>query len=310
MVTRRARWVGGLMVLSLGACRSSKGPPGADGAPTAPSTPAGAAAASTPAPSPELAAMASATSATSEPVPPEQPPALMGEALQPLEVPGFGAAVVSVPLGARAPRPVVIALHGNYDRPEWQCQVWRDVSAGFPWVLCPRGVPRGDAPKSADRWTYTTATKVTQELQAALAALTERFPDYVDAQSPVFTGFSLGAILGVQLLSTVDALPRVRSAVLTEGGYAGWNKTRAESFVAGGGSRLLFACGQSACRHASKQTAKLLQKHGVQVEIASGGDIGHTYDGTVAEAIRERWAWATEGDARFPSTPSASEAAP
>ena len=227
---------------------------------------------------------------------------MLSGALLPLPVPGFGEAVVSVPLGARTPRPVVIALHGNYDRPEWQCEVWRSITAGFPWVLCPRGVPRGDAPKSADRWTYTTAAKLTEEVRAAMAELSTRFPAHVDGEAPVFTGFSLGAILGVHLLSAPEGLPRVRGAVLIEGGYAGWHQARAKAFVSRGGTRVLFACGQSACRHASKQTSHVLQKQGLLVEIASGGDIGHTYDGAVAEAIRERWAWVTEGDTRFART--------
>src|SRR5688572_15144954 len=296
MATCRARLHWGLMIVLLSGCRSSNGPPGADGAPTAPSTPVVSPASSVPEATPEPVAVASVA-----PPPPELPPMLTGESLQELPVPGFGAAVVSVPLGARTPRPVVIALHGNYDRPEWQCEVWRGITGGLPWVLCPRGVPRGDAPKSADRWTYTTAAKVTEEVRLGLNALTERFPAHVDAQAPVFTGFSLGAILGVHLLSAPDGLSRVQSAVLTEGGYAGWHKARAEAFATRGGTRVLFACGQSACRQASKQTAKVLQKQGVQVEIASGGDIGHTYDGAVAEAIRERWAWLTEADARFAS---------
>src|SRR5688572_30141671 len=159
MPTRHARLGWGLMLL-LSGCRSSNGPPGADGAPTAPSPPIGAASISPP------ASPGSAASASVEPPPPELPPALSGEPLQELLVPGFGAAVVSVPVGTRTPRPVVLALHGNYDRPEWQCEVWRDITGGFPWVLCPRGVPRGDAPKSADRWTYTTAAKVTEEVRA------------------------------------------------------------------------------------------------------------------------------------------------
>ncbi|HEU5074316.1 MAG TPA: hypothetical protein VFU02_09085, partial [Polyangiaceae bacterium] len=194
---------------------------------------------------------------------------------------------------------MVIALHGNYDRPEWQCEVWRGITGGFPWVLCPRGVPRGDAPKSADRWTYTTAAKALEELRAALDSLTESFPAHVDAQAPVFTGFSLGAILGVHLLAGPEGLPRVQGAVLVEGGYAGWHKARAEALMARGGARVLFACGQSACRHASKQAAQVLQKQGVQAEVVSGGEIGHTYDGAVAEAIRERWGWLTEADPRF-----------
>lgn len=292
------------MALLLSGCRSSNGPPGADGAPTAPAAPGVTSASSSPPPvTPEPAAAAPV-----EPPAPELPPMLTGQALQELPVPGFGDAVVSVPLGTRAPRPVVIALHGNYDRPEWQCEVWRDITGGFPWVLCPRGVPRADAPKSADRWTYTTAAKVAEELRVALGALAERFPAHVDVQAPVFTGFSLGAILGVHLLSTPEGLPRVQSAVLTEGGYGGWDKARAQAFVARGGARVLFACGQSACRHASKQTAKLLEKQGVRVEVASGGDIGHTYDGAVARAIKERWAWVNEADARFAPSPSGAPA--
>lgn len=37
-----------------------------------------------------------------------------------LAVPGFGEAVVYAPQG-EGPRVVVVAAHGNYDRPEWQC---------------------------------------------------------------------------------------------------------------------------------------------------------------------------------------------
>lgn len=284
------------MVLLLMGCRSSNGPPGEGPATRSPQEKV-VAVPSSRSGTPEARVVASAE--PPPPPPPELPPMLSGEPLQELPVAGFGTAMVSVPLGARTPRPVVIALHGNYDRPEWQCEVWRGITGGFPWVLCPRGVPRSDAPKSADRWTYTTAAKLTEEVRAALAQLGARFPAHVDAEAPLFTGFSLGAILGVHLLSAPEGLPRVQRAVLIEGGYAGWHKARAEAFVARGGARVLFGCGQSACRHASKQTAKLLQKQGVQVEIASGGDIGHTYDGAVAQAIRERWALLTEGDARF-----------
>lgn len=292
----------GVLLLALG-CRSSNGPPGSGGTSAPPST---AAPPSTQATVDDPAPVRSADPVPSrlpEPSPPELPPKLSGESLQDLPVPGYGAAVVSVPLGAREPRPVVLALHGNYDRPEWQCEVWRAITGGFPWVLCPRGVPRSDAPKSEDRWTYTTAAKVGDEVRAALAALAGGFPKHVDAEAPIFTGFSLGAILGVHLLSG-DALPLVRSAVLIEGGYGGWHVPRIKAFAAKGGVRVLFACGQSACRHASKQTGQLMQKHGVSVDVASGGDIGHTYGEAVADAIQTRWTWVTEIDPRFAPPPN------
>src|SRR5689334_2604590 len=97
-------------------------------------------AASTPQPGPETPAFA-------PPPPPPEPVTV--EAAQPfieLPVEGHGAAVVSLPLGARDKRPVVIATHGNYDRPEWQCEVWREIVGDAAFVLCPRGSMRPDSP--------------------------------------------------------------------------------------------------------------------------------------------------------------------
>ena len=47
--------------------------------------------------------------------------------------------MVTVPLGAREPRPLVVALHGGSDRPEWACSAWRSISEGHAFVVCPRG---------------------------------------------------------------------------------------------------------------------------------------------------------------------------
>lgn len=243
-----------------------------------------------------------------EPEPPIGPPPLEGEPLRELSVEGFNPAVVSVPLGVREPRPVVLAFHGNYDRPEWQCEVWRSITAGQVWVLCPRGVPRGDAPKRLDRWTYAGTDKLARELDAALAALVEAYPDYVDVAYPVFTGFSLGAILGVRLISRNVEAPRFRSAVLVEGGYKGWGHGTAKAFHAQGGRRVLFACGQTACMHASKRASRVLKQREVLSDIVSGGNIGHTYDGAVAEAVQAAWAWVVADDPRFGQRPS--EASP
>ncbi|HEY3237631.1 MAG TPA: hypothetical protein VGJ84_23120, partial [Polyangiaceae bacterium] len=122
------------------------------------------------------------------------PPLQAAEPTLALEVPGFRTAVVSVPTGAREPRPVWVALHGNFDRPEWQCGVWREVTGAFPFILCPRGSPRTDAPKSLDRWTYLGVAQTEKELEAGLEALRSRFTGYVSDGTVVFLGFSLGAI--------------------------------------------------------------------------------------------------------------------
>src|SRR5207302_3502336 len=61
----------------------------------------------------------SASTAPAAPAPKLAPLTGISE-LTALVVPGYRDAIVSVPLGAFARRPVVLALHGNYERPEWQ----------------------------------------------------------------------------------------------------------------------------------------------------------------------------------------------
>jgi hypothetical protein len=217
--------------------------------------------------------------------------------LVPLAVAGFRDAIASVPTGATAPRPVVLALHGNFDRPEWQCEVWRGITKARAFVVCPRGIPRPDAPKSLDRWTYGKGTDVRAEIDAALAALQTRFPGYV-AEGPIlYAGFSLGAIHGVGIVAS-DA-KRFPRAVLVEGGHDGWNPARAKSFAAAGGKRVLFACGQRACKMEAATARKNLERAGVATELVDGGEVGHTYDGPVAAEITRVFAWLVAGDPRF-----------
>jgi hypothetical protein len=229
-------------------------------------------------------------------------PLAAASALIALQVPGFREAVVSVPLGATEPRPTVVALHGNFDRPEWQCEVMRDITGGYPFVLCPRGIPRTDVPKSWDRWEYGGLGRVKQELDAGLVALELRFPGYV-AQGPiVFTGFSLGAILGRPLVNAeAGRFPRV---MFTEGGNRGWNFKRFKEL---GGERIAFACAQAGCLQNRRLLAKQAARLGVEVHVADGGNVGHTYDGPVARAIQAEWAWLVEGDKRWDGWRSSSK---
>ena len=222
-----------------------------------------------------------------------------------LPVEGFRDAVVSVPLGATEPRPVVVALHGNFDRPEWQCQIWREITDGYPFILCPRGVPRGDAPKSWDRWTYGAMKKVKEELLAGLDALEKDFGEHADDGPVIFTGFSLGAILGRYIVRDhAERFPRV---VFTEGGNKGW-EWLARAFKKGGGERVLFACGQAGCVYTSRAAAKRAEAVELRARVADGGKAGHTYDGTVMAAIKDNWDWLVQGDARWPGGATSPEA--
>ncbi|WP_437689997.1 hypothetical protein [Sorangium sp. So ce176] len=215
-----------------------------------------------------------------------------------LAVEGFPSAVVSVPIGATARRPVLIASHGNYDRPEWQCEVWRGIAGGDAFILCPRGVARSDSPSARDvRFTYESNARLEQEIDAGLAALRARFPEHVDPGPALYTGFSLGAIMGSAIAARRASLfPRL---VLVEGGHDRWTPAAAKAFADGGGQRVLFVCAQAGCGAAAAAAAARLEKAGVLTRVVRGKEAGHRYDGPVAEETRRALGWAIEGDARW-----------
>jgi predicted esterase len=249
-------------------------------------------------------AAASADPAPAAPPAPIGPPAQPALApldprtqLWPLVVSDYRDAVVSIPTGATDARPIVVALHGNFDRPEWQCEVWRGVTRAYPFILCPRGVPRTDAPAALNRWTYGKPADVRREIDAALAALRLRFGDYVANGPIIYIGFSLGAILGVGIVSNApDRFPRV---VLIEGGQTNWSAARAKAFASSGGKRVLFACGQRSCKSGAQGSAKLLDRAGVETKSVYGGEVGHTYDGPVAEQITQALPWLVADDPQW-----------
>ena len=215
-----------------------------------------------------------------------------------LPVEGYAPASVSLPLGARGLRPVLLATHGNYDRPEWQCAIWRDIVADRGFVLCPRGVARPDSPGPDDiRFTYTNNQSLEKEIAAAMAALARGFPDYVDLRAPIYTGFSLGAIMGVRIASRDPSL--ATRAVLVEGGHDHWTPAMVKAFAAGGGRRVLFACGQGGCVAAARQPAALLEKAGVATRVVHGKGVGHGYGGAVAAEIKAAFEWLITGDPRW-----------
>lgn len=245
------------------------------------------------------ASAAQPAASASAPAPPVAalPAALSGEGLVALEVPGFQPAVVSVPLGTRGPRPVAVALHGNFDRPEWQCGVWRPIVGERGFVLCPRGVPRRDVPREMDRWEYTSQPAFAREIDAALAALAARFGAHVDGGPVLFIGFSLGAIYGAPLVQRAPA--RFPRAVLIEGGLGAWTPATARRFSAAGGQRLLFGCGQPDCMTRSKRMIAALEKAGLPARQGGDGKAGHTYDGKVAQVVADNWEWLVESDSRW-----------
>jgi len=223
--------------------------------------------------------------------------ALGGAPLVALDVPGFQPAVVSVPVSTKRPRPIILALHGNYDRPEWQCGVWNEVARERAFVLCPRGIPRRGAPAAEDRWEYASARAMKSEIEAAVAALRARFAEFVAEGPLMFIGFSLGAGYGAPLVQAEPELyPR---AIFIEGGVSAWSVAAAKRFARAGGKRLILACGQAGCLTQVKQLGPALTRAGLDTRVGGSPSAGHTYDGPVAQVVSDNWDWLTADDQRF-----------
>lgn len=206
--------------------------------------------------------------------------------------------MISIPIGAEGKKPVLIATHGNFDRPEWQCEVWRGIVESRAFILCPRGVARPDSPSRDDiRFTYPSNAALEAEIDAGLRALKDRFPDFVDPGPAVYTGFSLGAIMGVSIAARAPA--RTPRLVLIEGGHDKWTQVTARAFAEGGGLRVLFVCSQGSCASDARLAAARVQRAGVETRVVKGPDVGHRYDGPTAEETKKALAWVLEGDDRW-----------
>jgi hypothetical protein len=231
------------------------------------------------------------------------PPLHTPEALVPLDVPGFRPAHISIPQGATSPRPILVAAHGAWDFPEGLCDNWRWVIHDRGWVICPRGVPRPPPDKT---FGYPSGPALAREIEADVRALAARYPGYVDDGPLVFTGFSLGAILGPSILARDPS--RFPRAVLIEGGEDRFTKVYAQAFARGGGQRVLYACGLKFRVAAATRAAHLLESSGVPSRVVLGklpgaGEFIHWYNGPVAEEIQSQLGWLLEGDARWDVPP-------
>jgi predicted esterase len=202
------------------------------------------------------------------PLPPLRP--------EPLEVPGFAPASHVGPSGeAQWPRPVVVVLHGNFDRPEWECDVWAEVASSRGFVLCPRGVRTPWASLKEDRWTYKGAARVEAEIEAGLAALEARYPGRVTRENMVLAGFSLGAILAP---GPVESSPgKYKHLFLVEGGVEKLDRKRIEALRRAGLAGVGLAMSAPGRRRLANAAIAQLRAAGLQAIFVDMKGAGHAY---------------------------------
>jgi hypothetical protein len=218
-----------------------------------------------------------------------------------LPVEGHFAAMAAVPVGVVERRPIAIIAHGMWGGPQWDCPMWRGVLGGYVFVLCPRGIPRPDQPKSLPpsgvAFTHASLEALDGEIDASFDALRAHYGAWMDEEAPLFVGCSLGAFYGAMLgIRGPRRFPRL---MLIEGGHDPWTLESAGRFRDGGGDRVLFVCGQHDCLRAANDKALVLHAAGVPVKVTAALGSGHACHGDVALAARAALPWLTEHDARW-----------
>jgi pimeloyl-ACP methyl ester carboxylesterase len=184
-------------------------------------------------------------------------------------------------------RPLVIGLHGNFDRPQWFCGAMEEIVEGRAWLLCPRGRRRRDVPREYDRYTFPSRSRLRREIAAGLKALRERYPGRVAAGPALLAGFSLGAIYASRFaVAQPGRYPRL---YLVEGAHRVWTPKNIRRFARGGGKAVLFGCGRRGCRAQSRRICRALNRAGVWCGEVTSPGLGHSYTAPLTRLALSLW---------------------
>lgn len=182
---------------------------------------------------------------------------------------------------SRAPLTVVY-LHGIHGRPENGCPWLREGASEVGWLVCPAANSR--LPNDTFSWGGTLAE------QHAVVARAEQAAKAQGASADganVIVGFSQGAYLAIDLVRA--RLGHYRGLVLIA---ADVEPSRA-MLSAAGIDRIVLAAGDLDGSSAPlKRTAERLRREGMDVRFVSLGRIGHSYETTEKESLRDAIVWA------------------
>ena len=202
---------------------------------------------------------------------------------QPVSLRDAEGSILAFPPRASTAKPLtVVYLHGIHGRAENGCPWLRDGATEIGWLVC----PSANAHLAND--TYSWAGSVFD--QRAVVARAERaaWAHGADpAEANMIVGFSQGAFVALDLVRA--RLGSYRGLVLI-----GADVTPAKAMLDGGGvRRIVLAAGSLDASYAPLQrAAERLRREGMVIRFLDLGRIGHTYETTDKEALRDAIAWA------------------
>jgi len=197
---------------------------------------------------------------------------------------------VSVPLGAREPRPLMIALHGGSDRPERACPAWRRASEAYPFVVCPRGFGGNEA-----RLGWRKSSDTAQRIARAVAATKKIFGERIKATpSIVLAGFSMGGSQ-VALVARDDPKTYRRIVVGDSAHDPRPALTFSRDWRKGGGERAVFLCTTSGCEPSLRRAARNVASEKAPARLNVAATQVHGLSEPVAQSMRRDWPWLVDG---------------
>jgi dienelactone hydrolase len=197
---------------------------------------------------------------------------------------------VSVPLGAREPRPIMIAIHGGSEKPERACAAWRGITEAYAFVVCPRGF---GGRESALGWRTTSDTKA--RVARAVDATRKVFGAWaLQTSTTVLTGFSMGGSQ-VALLAR-DAPQTYRRIVVGDSAHDPRPAlTFSRAWAGGGGERAIFLCTTSGCEPSLRAAARNVATEKARARLNVAATQVHGLSEGAVQSMRRDWPWLVEG---------------
>jgi hypothetical protein len=198
--------------------------------------------------------------------------------------------VVSVPLGAREPRPLMIALHGGSEKAEHACAAWREITEAYAFVVCPRGWGGNE-----ERLGWRNAADTSKRITRAVAAAKKTFGSWIhETPTTVLAGFSMGAVQ-VALVSRVQPQTYHRIVIGDSAHKPLSALSFAPAWVRGGGERALFLCTTSGCEPSMRAAARKVAQEKAKARLNIAPTQKHGLSEPVVQSVRRDWPWLVEG---------------
>jgi pimeloyl-ACP methyl ester carboxylesterase len=233
------------------------------------------------------------SSASIAPMPDLKP--LEGDWVQKIAITKSETAYIGVPVGARDKRAVFVGVHGAGDRPDWSCSEWMATLAYWAFVVCPQGFVH---PVDKSAFVWGSANAIADQAERAVAALRERYGDYIADGPLIYGGWSQGATLASQVITLKKgSYDRV---VLVEVGHTPLDPAATvNSFVAAGIKRAVISCSSPNCRGFAQTFEAAAKRRGLPARTNDVGNRGHWFDEPVFRTLSPKLVWLVEDEPRY-----------